>query len=262
MLLQRKGYYSIMHRLFRGWNRPRFGRSVMLTSALLTMVALLAGCGERLVADKIESRVERRLPDIIGPADSYEVSVSGRTPKMLSGRLSELVIHGRNVQLQPDLNVDDLVVEMRDVEFDTGKNELTGVGETAFSAVISGKCLTRFIVKRQPDLKELKIELRPGKATVRVRPSLLGLSAGVAITGGLEVAPSNKISFIPDKMSVAGLPIPERALNFVSERINPVMDMSLASFPAQITRIAVMAGRIRVEGTADLRRGLSAEKGS
>ncbi|MDO8585980.1 MAG: DUF2993 domain-containing protein [Armatimonadota bacterium] len=162
------------------------------TVILFTLLALLTGCGERLVANKIESRVERRLPSLLGPADSYKVEVSGRTTKMISGRLSELNIHGRNVRLQPDLNVDDLVIQMRGVRFDTDENRLTGVEETVFEAALSEKCLTRFIAKRQPDLKELKIELKRGKCTVRTRPSLLGLSAGVALTGDLEVAPANK----------------------------------------------------------------------
>ncbi|MDO8589464.1 MAG: hypothetical protein Q7T82_20775 [Armatimonadota bacterium] len=59
-------------------------------------------------------------------------------------------------------------------------------------------------------------------------------------------------------MSVAGLPVPERALNFVSQRINPIMDMSLARFPAEIRDLTVMTGWIRVRGTADLSHGLSA----
>ena len=244
-----------MHSLFERRNKAAV--AVFCVVVFFASVMFLAGCGERLVANKIESRVERRLPSLLGPADSYEVSVSGRTAEMISGRLSELTIHGKNVQLQPDLNVDDLLVEMRGVRFDTDKNRLSSVDETVFEALLSEKCLTRFIAKRQPDLKELRIELKRGKATVRTRPSLLGLSAGIALTGDLEVAAANKISFIPDRMSVAGLPVPEMALNFVSERINPIMDMSLARFPAEIHDLTVMTGRIRVRGTADLSHGLS-----
>jgi len=221
----------------------------------------LAGCGEGFVAGKIESRVERRLPEIIGPADSYKVDVSGRTAAMISGKLSKMIICGKGVTLQRDLKVDDLIVEMRGVRFDTETNELVSVEETTFEAVLSQKSLTRLIAKKRPELKELKVELRDSKATVSTRPSVLGLSAGLSLTGVLHLEPKNKVSFIPDRISVAGLPAPGFAVDYVSERINPIMDLSLAKFPAEITELTVSTGRLTVCGKADLNRGLGAGKG-
>jgi hypothetical protein len=242
---------------------PRFLiRTSSILIAAVLCAAFLSGCGERLVEAKIASGIEKRLPTIIGPAKSYDVSVEGRTTKMMSGKVSRISIHGSGVQLQPELAVDDLVVEMRGVTFDTDNNQLTGTDETTFQALLSDKVLTSYVAKRQPDLKQLKITMSRGKMTVQTRPGLLGVSAGVSLTGGLELAPGNKVCFVPDRMSVAGLSMPGMVVDFVTKRINPVMDLSLAGFPAQIVDLAVVNGGVRVSGTADLSRGLGVRKGS
>lgn len=222
--------------------------------------ALITGCGEHLVESKIASGIEDRLPGIIGPAKSYDVSVDGKTTKMLSGKVALISIHGKGVQLQQGLAVDDLVVEMRGVTFDTDTNQLTGTEETTFQGLLSDKVLTRYVAKRQPDLKQLKITMCRGKMTVLTRPSLLGVSAGVSLAGDLRLEHGNKVNFEPDRMSVAGLSMPGMVVDFITKRINPVMDLSLAGFPAQIQSLAVVNGGVQVSGTADLSHGLGEKR--
>jgi hypothetical protein len=230
--------------------------TLAIAAASFVPVIFLAGCGDQFVGGKIESKVAECLPDIIGPADSYEVSVTGHAAKMISGKISQMTIHGKGVRLHQDFRVDDLVVEMKGVRFDTGSNQLTGTDETTFQVTLSDKSLTKYIAKRQPDLKQLKITMTRGKATVETRPTVLGVSAGVSLAGNLQLLPANKVNFVPDQISVAGLNMPGMVVDYVTKRINPVMDMSLANFPAEIHHLAVLNGEIRVSGTADLNHGM------
>ncbi|MDO8683276.1 MAG: DUF2993 domain-containing protein [Armatimonadota bacterium] len=240
---------------------PKLPRTVGISTMIPIIISaalLLAGCGEGYVGRKIEAGVAKRLPDIIGPADSYEVSVSGRTTKMISGRISHMTIHGKGVRPAGDLFVDDLIVDMRDVEFDTDKDRLSEVGETTFEATLLEKSLNQYVSTRQPDLKDLKITLKNGKATVYTKPNIIGsfISASITITGCAELGPRNTVNFVPDKLSVAGISMPEIAIKFVTERINPVMDMSLAKFPATIKSVSIIDRGIKIKGIADLKNGL------
>jgi hypothetical protein len=222
----------------------------------LVLLVALAGCGDRLVARKIEAGVKAKLPEIIGPADSYEVSVSGRAARMISGKVSEINIIGNGVRLKGETYVDELVVQMRDVVFDTDKNSLREVGGTTFQASLSEKSLNRLACARQPELDGLKITLGNGMATVQARPGLLGLSANVTLTGRMELGPKNSINFVSERMSVAGIQTPGMVRDFIMRRVNPVMVLPTSGFPATLTRLTVMSKQIKVDGTADLVTGM------
>jgi len=232
------------------------GRSVIfLIAAAVGLIVLSAGCGERLVARRVESAVEARLPELIGPADSYDVHVSGSTAKMLSGHVRRLVMQGDGVRMRGGLRVDELTVEMLNVRFDIEKNALQGADETRFRARVSESALTRFVSARQPDLKDLRIELDSGAATVRTRPGLWGVSANVAMIGRFELAGANKVDFVFDRMTVAGVSMPDRVKDYVMERINPVMALPTSGFRARLESIEIRRRRLLVDGTADLTNG-------
>ena len=207
------------------------------------------------MSNKIEDGLEERLPSIIGPAESYEVEVSGRALKMIDGRLAKILIHGRNVKLQ-GFPVDDLEVEMRGVVFDKEKSQLESAEQTLFTAIVGEKTLVNYIRRNQPDIKDLRLKLANGAMTVQTRPRALGLSAPVSLTGKLRLRPGNKVDMDTDTMSVAGLNVPGRVIDFIMNRVNPVLDLSLGNFPAVITKVTIQPGAIKVEGTADLTHGM------
>jgi len=231
--------------------RRRVARAVVVL-AVASLPLLLSGCIKESVTRKIESGVRSRLPSMIGPAESYEVKASGQTVKMMSGQVSQLELRGRGVRPLGELYIDDLVVRMRNVKFDVDKSELQSVEESAFEATLLEKSVTQYVAKSHPDLQDLKVEMADGKATVRAKSSLLGISAEMVFTGRLEIASQSKLNFMPDQMSVAGLPMPDALVGLFAERVNPVLDLSTFRFPIALSGVTILPGAVRIEGTADL----------
>ena len=233
-----------------------YRKSGVTSSRVLTAVAvfalLLSGCGKGLITRKIESGIRDRLPGIIGPAESYEVKASGKTTRMMSGQVSRLELRGKGVRPVGDLYVDDLIVRMRNTTFDVGKGELLSVEETTFEATLLEKSVTQYVARSHPELQDLKIEMADGKALVKVKSSILGLGAEAVLAGRLEIASGSKLNFVPDHMSVAGLPVPNALVGVVSRRINPALDLSNLEFPVVLKNVVILRGAVRVEGTADL----------
>jgi hypothetical protein len=153
----------------------------------MIMLALsVAGCVGDIIDSKVEKKIAESLPDLVGPAKSYDVEVHGSKGKMIKGQIEELIVHGEEVWLTPDLCIDALNVRMKDVVADRKKSELKSVGETTFEATLSEKSLNGYIDKIRTDSPKIKIKLLKGKMMVHGRPKAWIVSANVDVTGSLE----------------------------------------------------------------------------
>jgi len=63
-----------------------FWRVGFLAAAAAVAAILSSDCASSLVSGTIERRMKEKLPELLGPADSYELEVSGGTVPMTRGR--------------------------------------------------------------------------------------------------------------------------------------------------------------------------------
>ena len=209
-----------------------------------------AGCAGRLVTSAVQNAIERRLPELIGPAQSYSVAVHGSTRGIMRGRISEVSAQGKGVWAQPDLCLDVLDIRMKDVVADPETESVKSVGEVVFSAAISQESLNRYLARTRPDV--WSVELVEGEMVVQGRPKVWRLSADVRLNGHL-VPKGDKLYFQVDRLQVAGLTTPSIAAGIVEDRINPVLDLGGTKFSPELKSATIAPGVVRVTGTAHLK---------
>jgi len=226
-------------------------------AGLLAVVAAVAGassgCG-RVVGGKAEDAIKPLLPQYIGPADDYQVRVSGGTGAMLRGRLGRVQVEGKNVRLTPEFTVSALSLDLRDVSVDRGQGRLQNVASSTFSARIAEPDLNRYLGNRRPGIRDLSVRAGgDGRLSVRARPELLGYpTLPVEVRGTLAPRPDSggqKLDFVPDGARVSILPIPNFVVEHLVSRLNPVVDLSDGlAVPISVQSTRVQAGSLTLTG--------------
>ena len=211
----------------------------------------LAGCarpGER----EAERAILRLLPEYLGPAKGYAVRVKGKSLGAISrGHLREVRIAGTDVRLTDELTVRELTVDADEVAVDLKTRSLQGVSQALFSARIDEAPLDAMARKRRPKLLDLKLRLTGKWVEATVRPEVFGYpTIPITVRGTLAVRSGGRaLDFSPDRGRLSVVPIPEALLDFVAERLNPVVDLSGLSVPLQIQRAEVAGGALTLSGT-------------
>ncbi len=220
--------------------------------ALLAILALsLVGCA-RPGEKEAEKAIVKLLPEYLGPAKRYRTQVKGKSlGAVMRGRLREVHIIGEEVQLTNELTVRELTIDAEEVAADMKTRSLKGVGKATFSARIDERPLDSMARKRRPKLLDLKLALRGKYVQVTVRPELFGYpTIPITVDGTLAVRGGGKsLDFEPDKGRLTIVPIPEPILDFVAERLNPVVDLSALTVPIRIEKAEAQGGRLVLSGT-------------
>ncbi len=225
-------------------------RSVLCLFILL----ILSGCGGD-IRRKVEKGIAESLPDLIGPAKSYKVSVSGSTMQMLRNRISGIEIVGEGVALKNGVEVTRLDVSLKGVEFSPKSRTITKCESTVFSATLAQQELTQYLKKKYPDVPDLSVLLEDGCLSAAARPSLLGVTARVEAESGLKISSGCKLVLDLRKVTMAGLPAPGFAREYIEKKLNPIFDASKLGYDATISSVSIQRGRLVITGGLDMTKG-------
>ncbi len=218
--------------------------------ALMAVVAVIAtGCGGRIVSGPIEKGIREKLPELIGPAKSYQVNVDGSASKMMHGKIKKIDIRGVDVKVSPGLVVSDLHVVLSDVVADTKSGDLKSVGATVFDATVTEDSLNRFLAETRED--KMRAQMLDGRMVVVAEPSVLGLAVSVRVTGRL-VPNGSVLNYKVDQLKVVGIKTPSLAVRMVEDEVNPVIDLATPQFAPLIETVEIKPGVVRIVGTAAL----------
>ncbi|MBB6053493.1 LmeA family phospholipid-binding protein [Armatimonas rosea] len=221
-------------------------RAVLVCAMLLALV----GCA-RPGEKKAERMVEELLPSYLGPAKSYRAQVKAASlGALMRGRVRTVQIIGREVQLLPELTVAELRVDAAEIEVDRERASLKSVGEARFTARIDEAELNRLVRTRRPRLADLRVQLRGRYVSVQVTPELLGHpTVPIQVEGNLlSKGGGVALDFEPDKARLLIVPIPKPLLDFVAERLNPVVDFSGLRAPIRVESAEAKGGYLLLRG--------------
>jgi hypothetical protein len=209
-----------------------------------------AGCG-RVAEGEAGKRVNALLPKYLGPARHYSTRVRGDSAgAILRGRLKQVHVTGRDVQLDPDLLVDELTLDFDEIEVDTKAQTLRRVGSAAFGCRIGEARLDRYVRARRRDVPSLSVTLKGGGLVVSAKPDVLGVIAvPVSVQGRLVPRGGGAIDFEPDRAKVSVLPIPQVVLDYLARKLNPVVELSQVAVPIQVTQADVRDGFLALTGS-------------
>ncbi len=220
-------------------------------SGEILLILFLAGCA-RPGEKQAEKAIQKLLPEYLGPARSYKTEVKGKSlGAVMRGRLREVHIVGTDVQLTDELLVRELTIDAEEVMADLKTRSLKGVGKATFTARIDENRLDSMARRRRPKLLDLRLALRGKSVQVTLRPEVFGHpTLPLTVDGTLAVRGGGKsLDFSPDRGRLAIVPIPEALLDFVAERLNPVVDLSALTVPIRIEKAESQGGQLILSGT-------------
>ncbi len=221
------------------------------------VLVAVAGCGQ-YPSHKIGDGVKAALPQVIGPADTWAVDVSGNQGTILGGRVPEVAINGVNVQVSPQLNMSGLNIDAKNIRVDIAKKSLKSIDSLTFSGALTQANLDRYLRLTSGDdpdrPKKLAISLRRDDLLISFKYEALGISVPVKVAGRMYVSPTtdDKIDLHPTSAAVAKISMPRKLLEFQMRGVNPIMDLGTMKFPVHLSNIHVADRMLVFSGKAEV----------
>jgi hypothetical protein len=230
----------------------------LLPAALAALAFLLTGCGNP-VRSKVEGLIEEALPTLIGPAKSYQVTVSGSTLGMLKGKLRTTRILGRDVRFSSGITVAELVVESRRIQIDKHKHQISSVESTSYSALLAQAALNQYLHETYRQVPELNTQTAEGLLSVSAAPEVAGVRVNIKADTALKIKDNRYLILDLKKIRVAGVGTPAFAREYLESKINPVFDSASFGYDARMDRVSIGPNGVRIEGTLDLEEQLNVD---
>ena len=233
-----------------------------LLGLLLGVGIIACGCGHP-VQETAAHKIADVLPSVIGPAAHYDVQVDGDLLALARGRARAVHIQGQEVQIAPNLTLDTLQADARDVSFNQETRSLENIGSTSFTATLGQTNLSAYLAQTKLLLPGLVVALGDSDVQVRVPVVLLGIQTTAALTGTLipSTSEAGKLDFQTDSAHLGIVPLPSALVNLALGQINPLVDLTHLRVPLNVTRVGVIQSRLSIDGAADLNGLVKPEKG-
>ena len=222
----------------------------LVSPVVVACAALLAGC--QASDDRVEARIERELPDLLGPADRYEVDVEGVDSD--AGRADRVDVVGYRIRPRHGPVIDLVTIELRDVHYDRRGRRLERAERTRATAWVNTADLGDFI-EQQDGIHDATVTVRaPDSVFLRLRPELGGLpvlpGANLEVSGTLE-GRGPYLEYDVSDVHTVGLNLGDWGSRRLTRLINPLVDLSDLPLRLDVTAVHVDGRTIRLDAEGD-----------
>jgi hypothetical protein len=222
-------------------------------AAALAAAALTGGCSTTIVRRSVERRIERRLGFWIGPAEKYRVRIlHTRDPEVVVGRARRVEITGRRIMARGQFLVDSLRLTMDDLRYEGGDPDFISIRRSDLEIEFTEEALNDYL-KAYHGRNQPEVRLTPDQIAVRLTYRFLGAPTLLKATGRLVIREGRQLLFDADAAEVPFIQEPPEAMEYVEQRVNPLLDLGRIDFPARLETVQILAGRVRAHGTAAIR---------
>jgi hypothetical protein len=231
--------------------------TVFLLLAVTIPLALFAGgCADGIARGKAEKEIVRVLPEIIGPAESYQVKVDGSAASLLKGELQGVRITGSNVRPEGLPRLARLEASASQVKVDTRTYRILSAGQAHWKGWLDEEELTALLRDRVPYLRDISIRVTGGHIEAAGRAAYGPVGASGSVRAVPAVRNGREIWLVPRHISALGVgaQVPQWAGERAADIINPVYVLPAERLPLTLERIATEPGLLRLEGSLDVTR--------
>ena len=206
--------------------------------------ALAAFLATTACSTYVDARAEAALRDallrVVGPAESYDVRVSGAS--LGGSRFERVRFVGHRIARADAPVLDRLELDLQGVVVDRAAKSLTAVAATRVTLQLKGADLAVFLRRW---LAEAEVTLAPPDriavvGTPRIGGIALGGAGGAELQGRL-VADRAQLFLTIDRIRLGRGEAPPLARVVVERAINPIFDVAEAPLPARLDAVEVGA---------------------
>jgi len=222
-------------------------------AVLARCIAVAALLATTACSPYLDARAEAALRDallrVVGPAESYDVRVSGAS--LDGSRFDRVRFVGRRIARADAPVLDRLELDLQGVVVDRVAKSLTAVATTHVELQLKGADLAVFLSRW---LGEPQVTLAPPDriaivGTPRIGGIALGGAGGAELQGRL-VGAGTQLFLAIDRIRLGRGEAPALARVVVERAINPIFDVVEAPLPARLDAVDVGADdTIRIAGS-------------
>jgi hypothetical protein len=213
--------------------------------AILALAVMFGTCG--CIRGMAEKQIVSKLPDLIGPAQSYNVHLSANsTMALIQGNINQLEISGFRVKIKDNPVINQLNITSKDIKY---HKKLQAIGTTTFNAQIMESDLNDYLNSKKLPLQKAQINLQNSKLILQGNyPIFLDQTVPIKLEGNFEMKDETKVNLNINRLNVANIGIPEFALNMLEQKINPLTDLQKAKLPLFIKILVIVPGGLSLQG--------------
>jgi hypothetical protein len=223
---------------------------------LLAGSGLLLGLGlglhfaaPSLCVSGLRAECERSL----GPAAEYRVEIgSPRGLRLLAGRFHDVGVVGRDVQIKPDLVLDELRLRAPSLSVQPWSGALRETTSAEVEVFLSTERLNHFL-RRKVDprlLTHLQVTLTDGRMQVTARTPWPPVK--IRVVGRVVLTRPTRLDFIPLETEIASFQVPAWVLRLVSQEINPLLECKPRPWPWQWENLRLEPRGLQARGRVTL----------
>ena len=223
--------------------------STLLARCLVLAAALATTACSTYVDARAEAALRDALARVVGPADSYDVRVSGASVD--GSRFERVRFVGRRIARPEAPVLDRLELDLQGVVVDRGAKSLAALAAARVELQLKGADLAVFLGRW---LGEPTVTLTPPDriavvGTPRIGAIAIG-GAGAAELQGRLVGAGSQLFLTIDRIRLGRGEAPPLARAIVERAINPIFDVGDAPLPAQLDAVDVGGDdTIRIAGS-------------
>lgn len=215
------------------------------------IVFMIGACVTTFLDSRLEHTIRKELPRLVGPADRYDVDVSGAR---VSGEIADLEnVHvvGARINRPKTPVIDRLEVDLSNVVVDRKEKRLKSLSAANAQARMLATDIAAFL-DAKPGLDNVNVTLHPpDEITISAQPSIaryaLPKAAMVKVRGRLVVE-SNEVNLEVIDLRAAGFSVGAIPKLVLEKVLNPIIDLSALPVPSQVTSVTVTEA-VLVEAT-------------
>jgi hypothetical protein len=233
-------------------HRRRGARVSRVWWALVAVLTLATGAsagGPAIAAAALDMALARTLG-----AERVRVHVTAWPPALWAGRMDALTVAAQNLRMGA-LRVRSLDATLDRVQIDAaalyaGRDiTIRRLGSAVARIVVSEDAL-QDMLDAQPQLRDARVSLAPGRLHVAGTIAVLGLPVHAAGDGRLVLRGSRTVDLVLDHVTVAGVPVPAPMVRRLLRPLNPVLDVGVLPFGLHLTGVTVAGGELIVDAAA------------
>ena len=225
-------------------------------AGVLCAIVLTGAACSRVVNRTAERRIREALPDAIGPARQYRVHVENAPLRSVEGKFANVTIDGDDVQFPTGLLMDNMHIDLKNVDIDTGKGKVRHIGEARFVITVSDKSLDQFLAGEAPageNIRKTRLTFADNNMVTVTgeRVTLLNVGIPFRLTGPIRAASPTRVEIDPRRLVVAGIPFSGGVLSFFKSRIESSLDLRQFPVPVQLSTVTAQRGSMTLSGAID-----------
>lgn len=224
---------------------------------ILFILIFAAPCTVRCMAAKLsplEKELEKRLPDIVGPAKKYTVKIMDTgILDLLSGTIKDMYLISEEVQpvvgtrhVVPLLDI--VKIHLHNITFDLDKIEK--IEKAGFVISLGQDSINKYLAEKVEEYPDINVELTENLITVNTNKKIWMLNLPVKVAGTLEVENQKKVNFKCSKINVSGVDLPDFVEKQLESKINPLVDLTEMKIITNILNIKLLDKKLQIEGNA------------